>query len=77
MYRFRRFQILRLKAGLPYLIHNFLIVHLFKDTITADSNEIIVVLNLECTDLRSRDYDIRIATIALVLSLNISNCARN
>lgn len=75
MHSLRWLKVFRLQASLPDLVHNLLVVHLFKYAVTSNDYKVIVVLDLEGTNLRSGDHYIWVAAVSLVFSLNVSDCA--
>ena len=77
MHCLRWLKVLRLQASLPDLVHDLLVVHLLKDTVTTNDDEIIIVLNLKCTNLGSCDHYVWVAPVTLVFRLNVANCARD
>ena len=54
-----------------------LVVHLFEDAIATYDYEVVVVFDLECTDLGGRNDDVGVAAIAFIFRLNITNGARD
>ena len=58
---------------LPRSIDALLIIKLFKNSITAKKNKIVIISNLKAFDIRGWNNTFRIATISWIFGLNITN----
>ena len=64
-------------GSFPGSINTLLIVKLFKHTVAAQKDEIVIVPYLEAFDIRGWDDALWIPTVSWVFGLNISNCPGN
>ena len=64
-------------GSFPDSINALLIVKLFKHTVAAQKDEIVIVPYLEAFDIRGWDDTLWISTVSYVFGLNVSNCPGN
>ena len=77
MHSHRLLEVLRLQSCFIDLIHDLLVVHFLIDTIAAYYDEIIVFFYLKSSDLWYGNYNIRVASISLILCLDVTDCSRD
>ena len=64
-------------SSLPCLFHNIKVISLFKDTITAQDNEIVIFLNLKALDIRFWNYTSWVASVADIFRFDVADCSWN
>ena len=77
MHGLRLLEVLWLEGCLPHRVHHLLVVHLLEDTIAPNHNEIVIILDFECSDLRDSDHHGRVAAVPFILGFDVSNRARH
>ena len=73
----RLLEVLWLQSCFVDLVHDLLVVHFLIDTIAAYHDEVIVIFYLKSTDLWYGNYNIRVASISLILCLDVTDCSRD